>query len=462
MHDRERLNIVEIYEVFMNIVILGAGTVGTSIAELLCANRHNVILVDPSRQALEIVEDHLDVQSVVGSACDAATLFHAGVQSADLCLSVTSGDEINLVGASLAKSMGATRSIARIFNPTYRDASTFDYQRHFGIDRLLSLEHLTALELAKAIRKRGLFAVENFARGGIEVQELAVEADAKTSGVPLRDLKFPPGVRVGLISNGHKTYIPSGDDVLAAGDHVTLIGQRETLEDVRNLFQHKTESKMSVIIAGGGAIGYNLARILQGQRFNVSLLEADEQRCHYLADRLSETTVLHDDATRLSVLREARVGKADVFVAAMGHDEDNIMCGIEALEIGAPRIMSVIRRPDYANVVQKLGIDKAVSPREVMAQQVLGMVQAGPILARTELAGGVAEAWELDVPPKAEILKAKLKDLNLPQQCLIAAIVREDYVRVPGAEDQVQAGDTLVVLVQKESIDQTLKLFLAP
>ena len=445
----------------MNVVILGAGTVGTSIAELLCANRHNVILVDSSRRALDLVEDQLDVQSVLGSACDAATLFHAGVQSADLCLGVTNSDEINMVGASIAKSMGATRGVARIFNPTYRDASTFDYQRHFAIDRLLSLEHLTALELAKAIRKRGLFAVENFARGGLEVQELAVEADARAAGVALKNLKLPPGVRVGLISNGQKTFIAGAEDVLSEGDHVTLIGGREELESVRKLFQHKTQAKLNVIIAGGGAIGYNLALILQGQRFNVSLLEADAERCEYLAGKLQETTVLHDDATRLSALREARVGKADIFVAAMGHDEDNIMCGIEALEIGAPRIMSVIRRPDYANVVQKLGIDKAVSPREVMAQQILGMVQAGPILARTELAGGVAEAWELEVPPGAAVTEAPLKELVLPQQCLIAAIVREDYVKVPGAEDQIRPRDTLVILVQKESIQETLKLFLA-
>lgn len=444
----------------MNVVILGAGTVGTSIAEILCANRHNVIIVDSSRKALDLVEEQLDVQSVLGSACDAATLFHAGVQAADLCLSVTSTDEINMVGASIAKSMGAGRSVARIFDPTYRDASTFDYRRHFQIDRLLSLEHLAALELARAIRKRGLYSVENFARGGIEVQELAVESDAKAAGVPLRELELPPGVRVGLISNDERTHIAGAEDVLAAGDHITLIGKREILEKVRKLFQHKILDKLNVIIAGGGAIGYNLARILQGQRINVSLLEADVERCEYLAANLSETTVLHDDATRLSVLEEARVGKADVFVAAMGHDEDNIMCGIEALEIGAPQIMSVIRRPDYAGVVQKLGITKAVSPREVMAQQILGMVQAGPILARSELAGGVAEVWELEVPPKSRVTKAPLKDLVLPQQCLIAAIVREDYVRVPGADDQLREGDTLVILVQRESVADTLKMFL--
>ena len=157
----------------MNIVIFGAGTVGTSIAELLCASHHNVCLVDSSKEALSLVEERLDVRTLCGSACDSIVLFQAGVLSADLVLAVTSLDEVNLVGASIAKSMGAKRSLARVFDQAYLDTSTFDYRRHFGIDQLLSLEYLTALELARAIRTPTLFAVENFARGGIEVQEFA-------------------------------------------------------------------------------------------------------------------------------------------------------------------------------------------------------------------------------------------------------------------------------------------------
>jgi trk system potassium uptake protein TrkA len=139
----------------MNIVIFGAGTVGTSIADLLCANNHNVCLIDSSKDALSLVEERLDVRTLCGSACDSIVLFQAGVQSADLVLAVTSLDEVNLVGASLAKAMGAKRSLARVFDQAYLDTSTFDYRRHFGIDRLLSLEHLTALELARAMRDRG-------------------------------------------------------------------------------------------------------------------------------------------------------------------------------------------------------------------------------------------------------------------------------------------------------------------
>lgn len=442
----------------MNIVILGAGTVGTSIAERLCANNQNVVLVDSSRQALDAVEERLDVQTVYGSGCDAVTLFQSGVQSADLCLAVTNLDEINLVGASLAKAMGAARSVARIFNLAYQDLSTFDYRRHFGVDRLLSLEHLTALELAKGIRQRGLFAIENFARGGVEVQEVAVEADSKAVGIPLRDLKLPRAVRIALISSGERTKIPGAADAIQADDHVTLIGTREDIENVKKLFQRRVPPRLNVIIAGGGEIGYHVARLLESERFKVVLMEADADRCQYLASKLSNTTVLCADATRLSEMEEARVGKADAFIAATGRDEDNIVSGVEARELGSRRILTVVRRPDYANVLEKVGIDLAVSPREVMARQVLGMVETSPVISHSTISGGDAQVLEIEVLPEAPITRAPLKEITLSQS-LVAAVEREDYVRVAGADDQLRPGDTAVVLVQNDSRAEALKLF---
>ena len=443
----------------MNITIFGAGTVGTSIADLLCANGHNVCLVDSSEKALRQVEERLDVRTLCGSACDSIVLFQAGVLSADLVLAVTSTDEVNLVGASLAKAMGAKRSVARVFNPAYLDTSTFDYRRHFGIDRLLSLENLTAIELARAIRMPTLFAVENFARGGIEVQEIAVEAGSKAVGVPLKDLQLERGVRIGLISNESRCVIAGANDVIEAGDHVTLIGTHEKVEQTKSeFFEHRPPQKLNVIIAGGGETGYNLALILQKGRFKTVLMEADPDRCEYLARRLTSTTILHADATRQAEMQEARVGKADIFVAATGHDEDNIVCGVEARELGCPRILSVVRRPDYANVLAKVGIDVAVSPREVTARQVLGMVQGGGIVGGSGISGGDAEVWEVEIVSGAPVTKAPLKDVSLPG-CLIAAVVREDFVSVPGADDQLKAGDIAVVLVHHNSITDTLALF---
>ncbi len=445
----------------MNVVILGAGTVGTSIAELLCGKHHNVCLIDESQEALDRVDETVDVQTVCGSACDVTTLFQAGVQSAGLCLSVTSSDEVNLIGASLAKAMGVARSVARIYNPALRDSSTFDYRRHFGIDRLLSLEYLTAIELAKAAQVQGLFAVENFARGGVEVQEVEAQTGCSAVGIPLKELSLPKGVRVGVISGKLRTVIAGADDVIQAGDHVTLIGRSEAIDGVRTLFERKPYPQLNVIIAGGGEVGFHLAHLLETRRFKVVLMEADKARCEELSARLNGTMVLHADVTKQSEMAEARVGQADVFVSCLGRDEDNIVCGVEAKEVGCQRILSVIRRPDYANVLEKLGIDVAVSPREVMADQVRGLVQAGPILERSFISGQDAEVWEVEVQPGSPISLAPLKDISL-RHSSIAAFERDDFVRVPLAEDQLKPGDTAIVLVQTTSAHETVALFTKP
>ena len=441
----------------MNVVILGGGTVGTSICKVL-GDRHNVCLVDPDPEVLEIAGEQLDVQTVRGSACDAVTLFQAGVQSADLVLAVTSKDEINLVGASLSKSMGARRSVARVFNPSYLDSSTFDYRRHFGVDRLLSLERLTALELARSVRMRGMFVLENLVRGGVEVQEVLVETDAPACGVPLKDLKFGPGVLAGVfVTDGH-ARIPNGEDAARAGDTVTLIGTGDHLEEAAKRFRKEVPPKLLVVIGGGGEIGFNLARVLSKGRFSVVLMEGDLDRCEELAAKLDGVTVLHGDVTRRSEMEEARVDRAGVFVAATGRDEDNIVCGVEARELGAGRIMSVVRRPDYANVLGKLGIDVAVSPRSVMSRQVDGMVQTGAVLARFDVAGKQAAVYEVEVKAGCGLIGVPLKDAGF-RGALVAAIDREEFVRVPGAEDCLKEGDVAVVLAQSDAAAAVLERF---
>lgn len=442
----------------MNIVIMGAGTVGTFVADTLCAEQHNVTIIDKSRSALAQVEERVDVQTICGSACDSAILFQAGVIGADLCLAVTSQDEVNMVGASLAKAMGSRRCVARVFNHAYLNLSTFDYQRHFNIDRLLSLEHLTALELAKEIGTPGLFAVENFARGEVVIQVLDVQKGVTADGVLLRNLKLPSGVRIGLISDGANTSIAGADNTIKAGQIVTLIGTQESIDKVHRLFQHKRAVKFRVIIAGGGNIGFNLARILQRKEYSVTILESDPLRCDFLSRHLDTATVLHADGTRRTEMEEARVGKADVFIAATGRDEDNIVCGVEARELGANRIMSIVRRPDYANVLEKLGIDVAVSPREVITRQIMGMVQSGPIISHSEIGGGNSAILELEVKTNAPITQAPLKDLKL-KQALIAAVVKEDCVRVPGADDQIQNGDTVILLCEQDNLNDIIPLF---
>jgi len=444
----------------MRIVVLGAGTVGSSIASVLCHEKHSVTVVDNDPAHARRVNDELDVRVVTGSAAQSSVLFQAEVLGSDLCLAVTGDDEVNLVAASMAKAMGARRTVARVYAPVFRDLSTFDYQRHFQIDRLLSMEHLSAMELAREIRHPGAIAVENFARGELEMQDLAVTKETSAVGVALKDLKLPAGVRIGSIARNGKMTIARAGDHVALGDRITLIGTREDIDDVKEKFQKEPPPKQGVVIAGGGETGYHLAQVLEGRRFAVLLIEKDRQRCEFLAAHLKYTTVVNADAQRRVTLEEERIGSADVFVACTGDDEDSIMACVEARELGAKTIMSIVSRPDYANVVGKLGIDHAVSPRDVIARQVLGFLNTGAVITRTPLAeeAGI-EILEIEVVEGAPATEHVLAALDLPPQCLIGAVIRESYVMVPGADDRFAPGDTVVALVEISAVEQTLKMF---
>ncbi len=443
----------------MRVVILGAGTVGTWIADLLCRNNHSVTVVEHHSEHVRTINAELDVRAIHGSASESAILFQAGIIGCDLCLAVTGDDEVNIVAASMAKAMGARRTVARVYGRVFRDLSTFDYQRHFRIDRFLSLEHLSAVEFVRAIRSPGSAVLENFARGELEVQEVICDAGTPYMGNALKELKLPKGVRVGTIQRQGKTWIAGATDSIEVGDHITLIGTREEIDAVKPKFQVKTAPIRKVVIAGGGETGMALARMLEGQRYHVTLMEQNLARCEFLARLLEHTTVVHADATRRAILEEERVGKADVFVACTGDDENNIMSCVEAREIGAAQCMAIVQRPDYANVVEKLGVSLAVSPRNVVARQVLGLLNSGPVISKKQLPGGGIVIVEFEVMPGVLATEHVIANLKLPRHCLIAAIMSSDYVRVAAADDRLTPGDTVVALVDETALETVVKLF---
>jgi trk system potassium uptake protein TrkA len=443
----------------MRVVVFGAGTVGTWIADLLCQNRHSITVVDRDRAHTKRINDELDVRVVTGSASESSVLFQADVIGADLCLAVTGIDEVNLVAASMAKAMGARRAIARVYGRVFRDLSTFDYQRHFNIDRLLSLEHLSALELARGIRSPGSLAVENLAGGQLEVQELTIPRNSPIVGKKVRELKLSKDVRIGSLSRAEKMWIAGADDEIMVADGMTLIGRRGVVDEIRDRFQGQTSSAKSIVIAGGGETGYHLAECLSLAKHHVLLMDTDHERCEHIAARLPNITVVEADATRKHVLEEERVGSADAFAACIGDDESNIMAGVEAREIGAKHVMAVVSRPDYASVVGKLGIDVAVSPREVIAKQILGFLNKGPVVSRTSLGDGRIGVYEIEVTENVPITEHNLASLQLPPQCLIAAVMRGEHVSVPGAADRMQPGDTVIALVDDASSDAMFSMF---
>ena len=445
----------------MRVLTLGAGTVGRWVADILCRKGHSVTVVDNDPENVRRINSELDVRAIVGSASQSTVLFQADVLSADICLAVTGDDEVNIVAASMAKGLGARRAIARVYAPAFGDLSTFDYERHFNIDSLLSLELLSALELARAIRDPDSIPLEHFARGQLEAYELDIDSKAQAAGKRLRDLKIPRNVRVGSISREGRMWIASGEDELHAGDRVSLIGMPEAVAKARTMFFQSGVKQMSkrVMIAGGGETGYHVARVLNSDDYRIVLLDRDQGRCELMAKRLPSVTVVNANANRRSVLEDEGGGTVDYFIACTGSDENNIMAGVEARELGASRVMAVVGRPDYANVVGKLGIDKAVSKRDVVARQILGFLNEGAVISQSRIPNGTIGLYELEVVQSTRVTQATLAELPLAGRCLIAAIQRDGFVRVPTADDQLQDGDVVVALIDQQHAGECLALF---
>lgn len=447
----------------MRILILGGGTIGASIAYDLYQD-HTITLVDNNSERTQQLDDKLDISVITGSASESGVLFRAGATTADLCLALTGVDEVNILGASIAKAMGTKRVAARAYASVYRDLSTFDYRNHFHIDRLLNIEQLTSMKIARTIRESGSVLIEYFAGGELELQDVVITKPSNATGIKLFDLKLSPKVRVGTIMRSAAIEIASAHDTIEVGDRITIFGMRKEVEDLKKRLEVQSAIKQRVVIAGGGEIGYQLAQILLSRGFNITIIEANENRCKFLASKLPKVTIIEGDASQKSVLEEQYLKSTDVFVACIGDDENNIMSSVEASDLGAKKVISVVERPDYAKLVQRrsqsFGITDVVVPQEVLTHQINGLLNSGPLIFRNNhLLPGTVDVIELEVGKNSLMTRQPLKDADLSKQTLIVAIIRDNSPLVPDPMFKFHEGDVVIALDNSKTTDDLLAKF---
>jgi len=432
------------------------GEVGRHLAESLAGKRHTLGIIESSNAVAEELEEQLDGYVVRGNGSSVSTLAEAQVAEADLFMALSGDDEANLVGASLAKAMGAKRTIARVSPRVQRDEWLFDVKSHFRIDYLFSTQRLAAVELAKHIRHPEGIWVEEIARGRIEVQQVGVSAGLKVLRKPLHELNLPPRVRIGAILRDERFFVPSAADVVLAGDVLTIFGAPQALAETVRQFQMDTTAKeeASVLIFGGGEYGFSLAQMLEGSQHRVRIMERDAELCRRLSQTLQRTVVIQGDGTSIQQLKQEQVGDADFFVAASEDDEDNVMACLQAKNLGAKYCLVLIHRADYASVIaqnsKQLKIRTAVSPRESAFRELLGYVtteRANTVLKLSER----AEVLEAVISESGPLSQTAVADVAWPEGCVLVAQVRGSEAFVPGPGDVMTPGDTVYALVATEA-----------
>ncbi|MDX1547209.1 MAG: Trk system potassium transporter TrkA [Rhodothermales bacterium] len=431
----------------MKAVIIGMGEVGKFVARVLAEEKHDVTIVDFDAGSLSRAEEAMDVLAYHGNGASMAALREARVDGADLVAAVTDRDEVNMLAALAAKHLGAKQTIARVNNREYLDGEERGYYHNLlGIDLIVSVQILVANEIYKLIQSVGAVAVENFADNRVEAVQIRVEEGVKAAGTPLQDLALPSDTLVAAVLRQGEVLIPGGGDAVLEGDDLFLIGTRAQIPKLEELFGKTRErSARKVVIVGGGDIGLAVARLLENEPIDVTLIDEDAARCDLLAQRLHQTIILHGDGTDLALLREEGVDRADVFVAASGDDEVNLMSSLLAKNLGAGKTITLVNRPDYVPTYELLGLDATVSPRLFAASQILKYARQGEVVSVSLLEDGKAEILEIVPQEGSTVVDKRLMDLNFPRGAVVAAIATEDGVVIPGGEDVIRAGNNVVV-----------------
>jgi len=438
----------------MKIIIIGAGEVGHNLCTTLSAAGHNVTLIERSEARCEKLDEEQNARIINGNGSSARQLVDVDVAHCDAFLAMTSDDRTNVISCSLAKGLGAKNTIARIHDETYSDNSVINYQLHFGIDLLVNPEAICAVELAKEIRNAGRVAVENFARGQIEVQQQSVTAHSRLAGKKLKDLKLDSRIRIGYVQHEGATEVAGADTVLNAGDTVTVFGHPEELLKLRERFDPKHKIDIArVVLFGGSETAISLIRMLTNPRFKVRVIEKDPAKCRSLAERFPNITVIHGDATSLRLLEEEQIGNADYFVACTKDDEENILTCLQAAKLGADHVQLVINKGDYDQLLgilkTMLGIEVVVSPRQATADFMLRNLSSESTTTLAHVPGGDGEIIEVRIQHSSPCVGRKVKDMRLPSGALFVALLHKFKAKVPAADDTILAGDRVVLIVSE-------------
>jgi trk system potassium uptake protein TrkA len=447
----------------VNIIIIGAGEVGRHLAESLSTQLHNITVIEASQGTSDSLNESLDASVLCGNGAAATTLAEANVGECDLFLALTSMDNTNLVSASIAKSLGAKKTVARVHASVQREEWLFDYRSHFGIDYLFSTERLAAVELVKFVRNPEGLVVEDIARGRIELHQYKVSADSSAVGVPISQLKMPERVRIASIMRDGVNTIPGGGDQLMPGDLVTLFGEPSQLDPVISLLDARAQRKkdLKVVIFGGGEYAFALAQMLEGASIHVRIMEKSESECQKLSSLLQDTLIINGDATSLQQLREEQVDQADFFIAVSPDDEDNVMACLQAKSLGTEYCLTLIHRADYADAIyrnrQRLGILAAVSPRLATNRDLLRFMETGKYNKVSELQGGV-EVIQLSVKEAAKVVGQKVAEIKWPRGAALVGLLRDQMAIVPTGEDTLNAEDTVYAIVTAEGRKPLVKL----
>ena len=454
----------------MYIVIAGAGAAGLYIASLLSREGQEITVVEQSEEVVENVRRQLDVGVILGNATTPRVLRQADVQRADLVVATTDSDETNMITCFMARELGANKTVARVRNPEYSGylvvgaKSPYAPRRvvrpkSLGIDLFVNPEIEAANEIVGILSSLYVTPVEEFADGRVQVREFKVEEAAAVVDKPLSDITFPRPCVVVVVAHPEGIKVPGNDEIIRGGDHVYLLAARKDMDELGAIFGQPKPATKSVMIFGGGNIGLHVAEELEKRGVQVKLIEKSASRCQEISAKLKRTVVVQGGGPDRDLLIDEGVASSDAFIAATGDEALNILAGLVAKNLGVSRSIVLVDKPEYIPLAEAVGVDVAVSPLILCGSKIARFILHGGAVSVALLGNEQAQAIEFVASPTARITGQKGKDIKLPKEAILGAIIHGDGVIIPPGDNVVEPGDHVVIVSLLSSIPSVEKLF---
>lgn len=437
----------------MNIIIVGCGKVGRTLAEQLSNEKHNIVIVDIIEKKIQDTTEDIDIMGFLGNASSINTLLDAGIESADLLIAVTGSDELNLLCCLIAKKVSKCHTIARVRNPVYSKELGF-LKQSLGISMIINPEHAAAIEIARILRFPSAIKIDTFAKGRVELLKFKIKPEFKLNNMSVMEFgeRYKNLILIGAVERGEEVSIPSGNFILKDNDTVSVIASPINSALFFKKIGIHTHQVKSTMIVGGGTLSYYLAKILLSMKIRVLIVESNAARCEQLSELLPDATIIHGDGTDKNLLLEEGLTRVESFVTLTNLDEENILLSLFAKKNSTAKLVSKVNRIAFDDIIEGLDIGSVIYPKYITADYILQYVRAmqnsigSNVETLYQILDNKAEALEFSIHDDCPFLNIPLADLDIRDNLLVACINRNGVILIPRGQDSIQAKDTVVVV----------------
>ncbi len=438
----------------MKIVVVGLGKVGERLIERLSREEnHSITAIDIDHKILQETVNSYDIMGVLGSGASIDTLKEAGIENTDILIAVTDSDELNLLTCLIARKLSKCNTIARVRNPEYKKEVQL-FKEDLGLAMIINPEYTAANEIARSLRFPSAIQIDTFAKGRVEMLKFRVEKDSVLDNLQLVDMRQKLGsdVLVCGVERGEEAFIPGGDFILKEGDFISIIATIKDASDFIKKIGIKTNRVKDTLIVGGGKISVYLANNLIKSGIKVKIIEQNREKCDELSEILPKATIICGDGTENRLLIEEGIENAESFVALTNIDEENILLSLYAKTKTDGKVITKINRITYDEVINNLGLDTIIYPKDITAEYIVRFVRAknnsigSNIETMHYVLGGKAEALEFRIKENSPISDKTIETLSLKKGIIIASINRNGKSITPNGKDMIFAGDTVIVV----------------